>query len=93
MPAEPSYNYCNQCGGDTWHSIAGQCKDTSEDRLDNGSTISFSETSVLLQCQVCKKTTDAQSLLNWQAHYDLQVAQQTLESKIKRDVQPMKEAA
>ena len=37
--------------------------------------------------------TDAQSWLNWQAHYDLQVAQQTLESKIKRDVQPMKEAA
>ena len=37
--------------------------------------------------------TDAQSWINWQAHYDLQVAQQTLESKIKRDVQPMKAAA
>ncbi len=37
--------------------------------------------------------TDAQSWLNWQAHYDLQVAQQSLEAKIKRDVQPMKVAA
>ena len=37
--------------------------------------------------------TDAQSWVNWQAHYDLQVAQQSIESKIKRDVQPMKKAA
>lgn len=37
--------------------------------------------------------TDAQSWMSWQAHYDLQVAQQALESKIKRDVQPMKAAA
>ncbi len=37
--------------------------------------------------------TDAQSWINWQAHYDLQVAQRTLESKIKRDVHPMKAAA
>lgn len=37
--------------------------------------------------------TDAQSWVNWQAHYDLQVAHQSIESKIKRDVQPMKKAA
>jgi addiction module HigA family antidote len=37
--------------------------------------------------------TDAQSWMNWQAHYDLQVAQRTLESKIERDVQPMTPAA
>jgi len=36
---------------------------------------------------------DAQSWLNWQAFFDLQVAQQTLESRIKRDLQPMKKAA
>jgi addiction module HigA family antidote len=37
--------------------------------------------------------TDAQSWMNWQAHYDLQVALRTLESKIERDVQPMTPAA
>ena len=37
--------------------------------------------------------TDAQSWINWQAHYDLQVAEQSLEAKIKRDVLPMKAAA
>ena len=36
---------------------------------------------------------DAQSWINWQANYDLQVAERTLAPKIKRDVQPMKAAA
>ncbi len=36
---------------------------------------------------------DAQSWINWQAQYDLRVAQQALESRIKRDVRPMKAAA
>jgi addiction module HigA family antidote len=36
---------------------------------------------------------DARSWLNLQTAYDLRVAQQALESKIKRDVQPMKKAA
>ena len=56
MPNESSYNYCNRCGSDTWHSIVGQCQDTSDAQLEDGSTISFSERSVLLRCQVCKKT-------------------------------------
>jgi antitoxin HigA-1 len=38
-------------------------------------------------------STDAQSWINWQGQYDLQVAQQALESKIKRDIRPMKAAA
>ena len=37
--------------------------------------------------------TDAKSWINWQAHYDLQVAELALDAKIKRDVLPMKVAA
>ena len=37
--------------------------------------------------------TDAQSWVNWQAQYDLQVAQQSLAAKIKRDIQPLSAAA
>lgn len=56
MPIEPSYNYCNRCGGETRHSIAGECRNSSEERLEDGSLISFSERSALLECQVCQQT-------------------------------------
>jgi antitoxin HigA-1 len=36
---------------------------------------------------------EAKSWVNWQSHYDLEVAAQLLEAKIKRDVVPMKAAA
>ncbi len=36
---------------------------------------------------------EAKSWVNWQSHYDLEVATQLLEAKIKRDVVPMKAAA
>lgn len=36
--------------------------------------------------------TDAQSWLNWQAYYDLQIAQQTLSALIERTVTPLRVA-
>jgi len=56
VPSEPSYNHCNRCGGETFHSIAGECRNCSEAHLEDGSEISFSERSELLECQVCKQT-------------------------------------
>lgn len=34
--------------------------------------------------------TDAQSWLNWQAHYDLQIAQQELSALIERTITPLR---
>jgi hypothetical protein len=56
VPEQPVYAHCNRCSSDTWHLIAGQCKNKSEEILEGGDVISFAQTSDLLECKVCKQT-------------------------------------
>ena len=55
MTPERSFNHCNRCGRETWQSVSEPCENPAE-IVDEGVTITFSETSVMLQCQVCKST-------------------------------------
>ena len=55
MTSERSFDHCNHCGSETWHSESEPFKNRAE-VVDEGVTISFCETSAMLQCQVCKRT-------------------------------------
>lgn len=55
MSDSKSFNFCNRCGSDTWHLIAGHTSNPSA-HAENGYTIAFDELSELLQCQVCHQT-------------------------------------
>jgi hypothetical protein len=56
MMTEKYYTHCNNCGNEKWHSESIPFVDSSTWHHEDGSTIEFSKTSVMLQCQVCKNT-------------------------------------
>ena len=56
MSEQTVFVHCNRCAGDTWHLIAGQSKSNSEVVTEDGYVVSFSQTSDLLECKVCKQT-------------------------------------
>ena len=56
MTSESSFTHCNRCQNKTWHSESKPFEKRGELQEDDGLTILFCDTSIMLECQVCQRT-------------------------------------